>query len=105
MDAKHVSKRPVAIALLLGLLAACSSTPSVDRESNHRGSAGARLSTRSAPPVERTCRTVARHQQRYRIRVGGVERSYLLSVGAGVGPRPLVIVFHGFKENAEWMDR
>lgn len=105
MDAKHVSERPVVIALLLGLLAACTSAPSADRESNHRGPSAAQQSPRSAPQGERTCRTVAHHQQRFRIRVGGVERSYLLSVAGGVGPRPLVVVFHGFRENAAWMDR
>ena len=44
-------------------------------------------------------------QQRFRVRSGGVLRSYLLSVGAGLGPRPLVVVFHGFGQNARWMDR
>jgi polyhydroxybutyrate depolymerase len=34
-----------------------------------------------------------------------VQRSYLLSVAAGPGPRPLVVVFHGFGQNGRWMDR
>lgn len=98
---------PVAAALLLLMLSltACTSTPAAGRQGGPNQPAAAvsqPVATSSSRP---TCRTTAMHQQRFRLRSAGVVRSYLLSVGAGVGPRPLVVVFHGFDQNGQWMDR
>jgi polyhydroxybutyrate depolymerase len=99
--------RSVVVALAGLLLAACTSTSAVDRPAGPGVSRPApKVSpSSSASAAGRACRTTALHQQHFDIRVGGVQRSYLLSVAAGAGPRPLVILFHGFDETARFIDR